>query len=91
MATLQYPNFPRANVLVFGSNVVQALLPSTLISQADALLLAHRLEDVTDLAEQQRKKLQSSLHVERHEVRTVRFLHPFSSYSCTSRQTSCAT
>ena len=68
MATLQYPNFPRANVLVYGSNTVQALLPSTLISQADALLLAHRLEDVADLAEQQRKRLQSMLNVERHEV-----------------------
>ena len=68
MATLQYPNFPRANVLVVGSNTVHALLPSTLISQADALLLAHRLEDATDLAEQQRKKLQSMLNVERHDV-----------------------
>ena len=68
MATVQYPNYPRASVLVYGSNGVQALLPSTLISQADALLLAHRLEDVTDLAEQQRKKLQSMLNAERHEV-----------------------
>ena len=68
MATVQYPNYPRANVLVVGSNAVYALLPSTLISQADALLLAHRLEDVTDLAEQQRKKLQSMLNAERHEV-----------------------
>ena len=68
MATPQYPNFPRANVLVLGSNAVQALLPSTLISQADALLLAHRLEDAADLADQQRKKLQSMLNVDRHEV-----------------------
>ena len=71
MATLQYPNFPRASVLVLGSNTVQALLPSTLISQADALLLAHRLEDAADLAEQQRKRLQSMLNVERHEVSAV--------------------
>lgn len=69
MATLRYPNFPRASVLVVGSNSVQALLPSTLISQADALLLAHRLEDAADLAEQQRKKLQSVLNAERHQVR----------------------
>ena len=64
----QYPNYPRANVLVCGSNAIQALLPSTLISQADALLLAHRLEDVSDLAEQRRKKLQSMLNAEPHEV-----------------------
>lgn len=75
MATVQYPNYPRASVLVYGSNGVQALLPSTLISQADALLLAHRLEDVKDLAEQQRKKLQSVLNAERHEVYHPQPLH----------------
>lgn len=77
MATPQYPHFPRATVLVYGSNAVQALLPSTLISQADALLLAHRLEDVTDLAEQQRKKLQSMLNVEKHEVRHCSYVAGF--------------
>ncbi|PIL23200.1 hypothetical protein GSI_14509 [Ganoderma sinense ZZ0214-1] len=82
MATLQYPNFPRANVLVFGSNVVQALLPSTLISQADALLLAHRLEDVADLAEQQRKKLQSVLNVERHEADELRYVNQRLGFQC---------
>ena len=61
MATVQYPQFPQANVLLLTSNAVQTLLPSTLISQADALLLAHRLEDVADLAEQQRKKLQDAV------------------------------
>ncbi|KZT07025.1 uncharacterized protein LAESUDRAFT_652182 [Laetiporus sulphureus 93-53] len=56
----RYASFPRANVLVLGSNSVQALLPSTLISQADALLDAHRIEDAVELAEQQLKKLQQS-------------------------------
>ncbi|KAI1785956.1 hypothetical protein LXA43DRAFT_1035560 [Ganoderma leucocontextum] len=82
MATLQYPNFPRANVLVFGSNAVQALLPSTLISQADALLLAHRLEDVTDLTEQQRKKLQSMLNVERHELDELHYVNQRLGFQC---------
>ncbi|KAH9916957.1 uncharacterized protein BXZ73DRAFT_92415 [Epithele typhae] len=75
MATPQYPSYPRANVLVLGSNAVQALLPSTLISQADALLLAHRLEDVADLAEQQRKKLQSLLNAELHDVDELRYVN----------------
>ncbi len=89
MATLQYPNFPRANVLVLGSNAVQALLPSTLISQADALLLAHRLEDVADLAEQQRKKLQSLLTADRHEVSAS--APPTAPSSSRHSSTSCAT
>ncbi|TFK87549.1 hypothetical protein K466DRAFT_548508 [Polyporus arcularius HHB13444] len=82
MATLQYPNFPRANVLVLGSNAVQALLPSTLISQADALLLAHRLEDVADLAEQQRKKLQSLLTADRHELDELRYVNQRLGFQC---------
>lgn len=61
-------SFPRANVLVLGTNSVQALLPSTLISQADALLQAHRVEEAADLADQQRKKLQSLITVDVHEV-----------------------
>ncbi|TBU43879.1 hypothetical protein BD309DRAFT_959701 [Dichomitus squalens] len=82
MATLQYPNFPRANVLVIGSDTVHALLPSTLISQADALLLAHRLEDVADLVEQQRKKLQSMLNVERHDLDELRYVNQLLGFQC---------
>ncbi|KAI0760618.1 hypothetical protein C8Q74DRAFT_1208816 [Fomes fomentarius] len=82
MATLQYPNFPRASVLVVGSNTVQALLPSTLISQADALLLAHRLEDAADLAEQQRKKLQSVLNAERHQIDELRYVNQRLGFQC---------
>lgn len=71
--------------------MVQALLPSTLISQADALLLAHRLEDVTDLAEQQRKKLQSMLNAERHEVSNISFLRmSWLTGMCLLSWTSCA-
>ncbi|KAI0754157.1 hypothetical protein C8Q80DRAFT_1216335 [Daedaleopsis nitida] len=82
MATLQYPNFPRANVLVFGTDAVQALLPSTLISQAEALLLAHRLEDVADLAEQQRKRLQSVLNSERYEIDELRYVNQRLGFQC---------
>ncbi|KAI0353913.1 hypothetical protein OH77DRAFT_1406102 [Trametes cingulata] len=82
MATLQYPNFPRANVLVLGSNAVHALLPSTLISQADALLEAHRLEDAADLAEQHRKKLQSMLNVDRHDLDELRYVNQRLGFQC---------
>ncbi|KAI0365805.1 hypothetical protein BV20DRAFT_953552 [Pilatotrama ljubarskyi] len=82
MATLQYPTFPRANVLVLGSNAVHALLPSTLISQADALLEAHRLEDATDLAEQHRKKLQSMLNVDRHDLDELRYVNQRLGFQC---------
>lgn len=90
MATLQYPNFPRANVLVLASDAVQALLPSTLISQADALLEAHRLEDVTDLAEQHWKRLQSTLNVDKHDVRCP-IPRGVSRTQCIFSSTSCAT
>lgn len=60
--------FPRASVLVLGANSIQALLPSTLISQADALLEAHRIEEAAELADRQRKKLQSLITVDEHEV-----------------------
>ncbi|KAI0331784.1 hypothetical protein GY45DRAFT_1248254 [Cubamyces sp. BRFM 1775] len=82
MATLQYPNFPKANVLVLGSKAVQALLPSTLISQADALLEAHRLEDVTDLAEQQRKRLQSMLNADGHDLDELRYINQRLGFQC---------
>ncbi|OSD05085.1 hypothetical protein PYCCODRAFT_1362718 [Trametes coccinea BRFM310] len=82
MATVQYPSFPRANVLVLSSADVQALLPSTLISQADALLEAHRLEDAADLAEQQRKRLQSMLNVDRHDFDELRYVNQRLGFQC---------
>ncbi|CDO71043.1 hypothetical protein BN946_scf184844.g47 [Trametes cinnabarina] len=82
MATVQYPSFPRANVLVLSSTDVQALLPSTLISQVDALLEAHRLEDAADLAEQQRKRMQSMLNVDRHDFDELRYVNQRLGFQC---------
>lgn len=62
------PVFPRSNVLVLGPNSIQSLVPSTLISQAESLLESHRLEDVYNLADQRRKKLEESLTVDEDEV-----------------------
>lgn len=50
------PLFPRSGVLVLGSNAIDSLVPSTLISQAESLLESHRIEETVDLADQQRKK-----------------------------------
>ncbi|KAH8108778.1 hypothetical protein DFH11DRAFT_1710480 [Phellopilus nigrolimitatus] len=51
------PLFPRSNVLVLSEHSVQALLPSTLILQAESLLESHRIDDVVDLADQNQRKL----------------------------------
>lgn len=45
---------------MLSSNSISALLPSTLISQAEALLESHRLEDAADLADQNQRKLLAS-------------------------------
>ncbi|KAL4242308.1 Vam6/VPS39/TRAP1 family protein [Abortiporus biennis] len=61
-------HFPRSNVLVLGSDSVYSLLPSTLIAQVEALLESHRVEDAVNMAEQQRKKLQSKLTMDDDEA-----------------------
>jgi hypothetical protein len=61
--------FPRSGVLILGSTSIQSLVPSTLISQIESLLEAHRIEDAVDLVDQRRKKLQSEVAVNDDEVR----------------------
>lgn len=65
----QPSTFPRSHLLILGPNSVQSLLPVTPISQAEALLNDHRIEDVIQLVDQQRKKVQSKLVVDASEVR----------------------
>lgn len=60
---------PTSNILVLGSNSVHCLLPSTLITRADALLSAHRLEEAVELADQQLKRLQGRVTLDTEEVR----------------------
>ena len=45
------------------------MLPSTLITRADALLNAHRLEEAVELADQQLKRLQGRVTLDTEEVR----------------------
>ena len=63
------PTFPRSSVLVLGSNSIQSLVPSTLVSQLESLLESHRLEDAFNLADQRRKKLEESITVDEDEVK----------------------
>ncbi len=63
--------FPTSNVLVLGSNSIHCLLPSTLITRADALLAAHRLEETVELADQQLKKFQGRVTLDTEEVRVA--------------------
>jgi hypothetical protein len=71
----QPSTFPRSHALILGPNSVQSLLPVTPISQAEALLEDHRIEDVIKLVDQQRKKVQSKLVVDASEVRRPSFPH----------------
>ena len=54
------PLFPRSSTLILSGSGIASLLPSTLVSQAEALLENHRLEDAADLADQSQRKLLAS-------------------------------
>jgi len=64
----RHSTFPRSHLLVLGPNSIQSLLPVTPISQSEALLESHRIEDVILLADQQRKKVQGKLVADANEV-----------------------
>jgi hypothetical protein len=76
----QRATFPRSHLLILGPNSIKSLLPVTPISQAEALLENHRIEDVIQLADEQRKKVQSRLVVDPNEVRFY-FSFPFYAWS----------
>ncbi|TFK48950.1 hypothetical protein OE88DRAFT_1633535 [Heliocybe sulcata] len=67
-------SFPRSGILVLGSNTVQSLVPATLVSQAESLLENHRISEAIDLAEQQRKRLQSKLTAEYDETEELHYV-----------------
>lgn len=53
----QLPQFPKARVIAFGQDCVYALLPSTIISQADGLINSGKVQDAAYLVAQVQKKL----------------------------------
>lgn len=67
---MKLSKFPRSSIVVLGPNSVEALLPSTLLSQAESLLDAHRIPDAVGLVDQQRKKIEAKLEVDDDEVRS---------------------
>ena len=74
MAYPYHSTFPRSQLLILGPNSIQSLLPVTPISQAEALLESHRIEDAILLADQQRKKVQGKLVADANEVCLFSFL-----------------
>ncbi|KAI9509282.1 hypothetical protein F5148DRAFT_1148443 [Russula earlei] len=71
----QFSTFPRSRLLILCPNSVQSLLPVTPISRAEALLESHRIEDVIQLADQQRKKVQARLVVDANEVDELAYVY----------------
>lgn len=67
----QRSTFPRSHLLILGSNSLKSLLPVTPIFQAEVLLESHRIKDVIQFADEQRKKVQSRLVVDANEVRLI--------------------
>jgi hypothetical protein len=74
----QRPTFPRSHLLILGPNSIKSLLPVTPISQAETLLETNRIEDVIQLADQQRKKVQSRLVLDPNEVSLILSPSPLS-------------
>ncbi|KAL1735001.1 hypothetical protein EV714DRAFT_280635 [Schizophyllum commune] len=67
--------FPRAKVLFLAENSVQSLLSSTLVSQVEALLGSHRIQDAADLADQQRKKVEGNIRINEDELDELRYVY----------------
>ncbi|EJC97726.1 uncharacterized protein FOMMEDRAFT_162532 [Fomitiporia mediterranea MF3/22] len=78
------PLFPRSNVLVLSENSIQALLPSTLISQAEALLESHRIDDVVDLADQSQRKMLGSNTSDDELADELRYVYQRIGFLCLS-------
>ncbi|KAJ8481088.1 hypothetical protein ONZ45_g15430 [Pleurotus djamor] len=74
--------FPRSSVLILGAQQIHALLPSTLISQVESLLAAHRIQDAIDLADQRRRKLQESITLDEDEADELRYAYQRIGFQC---------
>ncbi|KAF8064149.1 hypothetical protein FPV67DRAFT_1503662 [Lyophyllum atratum] len=74
--------FPRSSVLVLGTNSVQSLVPSTLISQVESLLDSHRIEDALGLADRQRRKLQANISIDEDEADELRYVYQRIGFQC---------
>ncbi|THH03162.1 hypothetical protein EW145_g6477 [Phellinidium pouzarii] len=78
------PLFPRSNTLVLSNNSVQALLPSTVISQAESLLESHRIDDAVELADQNQRKLLGSSITDDELADELRYVYQRIGFRCFS-------
>ncbi|TFK38259.1 hypothetical protein BDQ12DRAFT_735823 [Crucibulum laeve] len=74
--------FPRSSVLILGPNSIQSLLPSTLISQVEALINQHRLTDAAEVVDQRRRKLEGGLVVDPDEADELRYAYQLIGFQC---------
>ncbi|KZP18157.1 hypothetical protein FIBSPDRAFT_933616 [Athelia psychrophila] len=79
---MKLSKFPRSSIVVLGPNSVEALLPSTLLSQAESLLDAHRIPDAVGLVDQQRKKIEAKLEVDDDEADELRYVYQRLGFQC---------
>lgn len=74
--------FPRSAVLALGLNTIQAVLPSTLISQVESLLDSHRIKDAVDLADAQWTKTQGNISVNSDEAEELYYVYQQIGFHC---------
>ncbi|EIN08171.1 hypothetical protein PUNSTDRAFT_69089 [Punctularia strigosozonata HHB-11173 SS5] len=74
----------RSGVLVIGANSIQSLLPASLISQVEALLQSHRVQEAAELADQQRRKLETKLAVAEDELEELNYVYQRIGFQCFS-------
>ncbi|EIM88955.1 uncharacterized protein STEHIDRAFT_109263 [Stereum hirsutum FP-91666 SS1] len=67
--------FPKSRVLVLAVNAVQSLLPTTLIAQAESLLESHKVDELVQVADEQRKKLQAKLTVDEDDTEELYYVY----------------
>ncbi|KAH9962285.1 hypothetical protein BGW80DRAFT_1180850 [Lactifluus volemus] len=74
--------FLSSNILIFGPSSLQSLLPVTSISQAEALLENHRIQDVIELADKQRKKVEGKFVVDPDEADELAYIYQRIGFQC---------
>ncbi|KAI5122616.1 hypothetical protein M0805_008706 [Coniferiporia weirii] len=75
---------PRSNALILSGNSIQAMTPSTLISQAESLLESHRIDDVIDLADQNQRKLLGTGVVDDELADELKYVYQRVGFQCLS-------
>ncbi|KAF8878713.1 hypothetical protein BD779DRAFT_1676706 [Infundibulicybe gibba] len=75
-------NLPRSGILLFASNSIDSLVPSTLISQVESLLDGHRIDEAVQLADRQRRKLEENIVVDEDQADELRYVYQRIGFQC---------